>query len=57
MLTVWDTILSALDRINILLPKPKLAIDIAVKHLHTLIKIIENLSETKTKAKALMLYS
>ncbi|KAF0710596.1 Uncharacterized protein FWK35_00036342, partial [Aphis craccivora] len=62
MLTVWEKILSAIDRINIILQKPKLTIDVAVKHLQSLLKILENfreqgineaLSDSKSKAEIL----
>jgi len=62
MLTAWNKIFSALDRVNILLKKPKLTIDVAIKHLQSLIEIIENfrdqgineaLFEVKTEVKAL----
>lgn len=43
MLTVWEKILGAIDRINIILQKSKLTIDVAVKHLQSLLKILENL--------------
>ncbi|KAL4119494.1 hypothetical protein QTP88_012301 [Uroleucon formosanum] len=45
MLMVWEKILSAIDRINIILQKPKLTIDVAVKHLKSLLKILENFRE------------
>lgn len=62
MLTVWKKILSAIDRINITLQKAKLTIDVAVKHLQSLLKILENfreqgineaLSDSKNKAEVL----
>ncbi|KAL4091733.1 hypothetical protein QTP88_026380 [Uroleucon formosanum] len=36
MLMVWEKILSAIDRINIILQEPKLTIDVAVKHLQSI---------------------
>lgn len=64
MFNVWNKILSAIDRINVILQKYKFTIDVAVKHLQGLINTIEKfrkktideaLTEAKNKTKILNL--
>jgi len=45
MLIIWNKILTAIDRVNVILQKQNITIDIATQHLKGLIHFIEKFRE------------
>jgi histidinol phosphatase-like PHP family hydrolase len=45
MLIIWNKILMAIDRVNVILQKQNITIDIATRHLKSMIHFIEKFKE------------